>query len=63
MTKLESFIRKHYNLTDRDEANMPAMLVRLTTMIDSGDYDSPCGRLSEYMLYDMIEDVMCELSA
>jgi hypothetical protein len=61
MTKLERFIRTHYNLTLQDEVNLPDTLVSIQDELDSGEYDSPCGcGISEYTLYDLVDDVLSE---
>ena len=61
MTKLERFVRTHYNLTLQDEVNLPDTLSVIQDKLDSGDYDSSCGRgISEYTLYDLVDDVLSE---
>ena len=61
MTKLESFIRKHFNLDSECETHLPTILSTLQTNIDDGHYDDDFGRVSEYTLYDAFDEELTNL--
>lgn len=57
MSKLEKFIRKNFNLTEEDLKEMPRILARCDQEIE----DSGEGQLSEYALYDIIDNELLEI--
>lgn len=57
MTKLEKFIRTNFNLTEEELIHVPRLVKRCQTEIE----DSPDGQLSEYALYDIVDDELYQI--
>lgn len=58
MSNLSKFVSKHYNVSESD---LPKVVVELQARLDDGDYtDDPLG-VSEYILYDLVDEVLCDL--
>ena len=57
MSKLEKFITKNFNLNEEDQKNIPRIVARCQQEID----DSENGELSEYSLYDIVDDEMVQI--
>lgn len=57
MTKLEKFIRTNFNMTEDDLKHVPRLVTRCQTEID----ESEEGVLSEYALYDIVDDELVKI--
>lgn len=58
MGNLSKFVSKHYNVSESD---LPRVVVELQARLDDGGYtDDPRG-VSEYILYDLVDEVLCDL--
>jgi len=58
MGDLSKFVSKHYNVSESD---LPKIVVELQALIDSDNYDDPRDGICEYELYDLIDNVICDL--
>lgn len=58
MSNLSKFVSKHYNVSESD---LPKVVTEVQARLDTGDYDDPRGGISEYMVYDLVDEVMCDL--
>jgi predicted nucleotidyltransferase component of viral defense system len=57
MSKLEKFIRTNFNLTQEELVHVPRLVKRCQQEID----DSDEGQLSEYSLYDIVDDELYQI--
>ena len=57
MSKLEKFIRTNFNLTEDELKHVPRLVARCDQEIE----DSPDGQLSEYSLYDIVDDELVKI--
>lgn len=57
MSKLEKFIRQNFNLTEAELVHVPRLLARCNQEIE----DSDEGQLSEYALYDIVDDELHQI--
>lgn len=59
MSKLEKFIRNNFNLTQEELAFIPRLVNRCNQEIEDSEY----GQLSEYSLYDIVDDELVQIDS
>lgn len=57
MSKMEKFIRKNFNLSEKDLTHMPRLLNRCDQEIE----DSGMGQISEYEMADIVDDELSKI--